>query len=600
MVVASWLPEFKLGPLTFKRTNILADIFKQRESPELLEEDLYFDTTFLSEATAMKVIDSATRNAIQVLPEAEPEEWDIAPPILLPRLAGADQVIVPIESFSPEAMTHFNRALTRSKAGRPVRIAVLGDSFIEGDIFTADLREQLQDLCGGRGVGFVPFATPLSNARGTVSHSFSNWDVYNVLDREKIPTEIDDLFFISGLVCIPQEGATSRLQGVTFRKHIKQSGAARLIFTNRNNTQLNVVINDSINHFFTPEPSEHVQQIVINTPPIHSIKVTLDQTDGFIGYGIVLDDTEGVSVDNYSIRGNSGMGLFRTNNLVNQQIGQMLDYDLIVLQYGLNVMIPNVLKYDSYSKTFTQVIHYVQQCFPNASILVMGVGDRSTLHNGQFETMPAVKGIIDAQREAAQSAGVAFWNTFDAMGGENSMVDFVQKKWAAKDHTHIRYLGGKYIAQQLAAALVDAANQYLDKKAEEMRFYRYSTLEADKNLLPSGLAPERKSPNPSRSHTETKNETGLGRDQKQDQTTGQGIGNENSSQTGTESETGVAAETNISSGITPTDPTIPETRDTTKIKEVSNPPDSTRLNNENESESENNHNNENDNCIKLQ
>ena len=172
--------------------------------------------------------------------------------------------------------------------------------------------------------------------------------------------------------------------------------------------------------------------------------MTLNRTDGFTGYGIVLEDAGGVSVDNYSIRGNSGMALFETNSFVNQQIGQMLGYDLIVLQYGLNVMSPDVLKYDSYSKTFTRIIRYVQQCFPGASILVMGVGDRSTLRDGQFVTMPAVKGMIDAQRKAAEAAGVAFWNTFDAMGGENSMVNFVQKKWAAQDHNPVTYTQMKH------------------------------------------------------------------------------------------------------------------------------------------------------------
>ena len=150
MAGLSQLPRFKLGSLTFKRTNILADIIKQEESPELLEADQYFDTTFLNEAAAMKVIDSATRSAERdtlSLPEAKLEEWNIATdtpaaaPILLTKPAGADQNVVPIELFSPDAMMRFNRALTRGAAGRPVRIAVLGDSFIEGDITTADLRE---------------------------------------------------------------------------------------------------------------------------------------------------------------------------------------------------------------------------------------------------------------------------------------------------------------------------------------------------------------------------------------------------------------------------------------------------------------------------
>ena len=54
----------------------------------------------------------------------------------------------------------FYEALDRTSSSNPeddglVRIAVFGDSFIEADIFTADLREMLQKRFGGCGVGFV-------------------------------------------------------------------------------------------------------------------------------------------------------------------------------------------------------------------------------------------------------------------------------------------------------------------------------------------------------------------------------------------------------------------------------------------------------------
>ena len=56
-------------------------------------------------------------------------------------------------------------------ARRPVRIAFLGDSFVEGDILTADLRERLKAAFGGRpggGTGFAPMASPLTAFRRTV------------------------------------------------------------------------------------------------------------------------------------------------------------------------------------------------------------------------------------------------------------------------------------------------------------------------------------------------------------------------------------------------------------------------------------------------
>ena len=73
-------------------------------------------------------------------------------------------------------------------------------------------------------------------------------------------------------------------------------------------------------------------------------------------------------------------------------------------------------------------------CFPDADILMLGVSDRSRQVDGTFETMPAVLALLHAQRQAARRSGVAFWNVFGAMGGENSMVRFVENNWASKDY----------------------------------------------------------------------------------------------------------------------------------------------------------------------
>lgn len=45
-----------------------------------------------------------------------------------------------------------------------------------------------------------------------------------------------------------------------------------------------------------------------------------------------------MTVDNYSIRSNNGQALFGTNPSVNAQIDAFAEYDLVILQYGLNIM----------------------------------------------------------------------------------------------------------------------------------------------------------------------------------------------------------------------------------------------------------------------
>lgn len=64
---------------------------------------------------------------------------------------------------------------------RPVRVAFLGDSFIEGDIMVADFRSGMQKEFGGRGVGFVPVTSVAAQFRPTVEQRASGWTTWSML-----------------------------------------------------------------------------------------------------------------------------------------------------------------------------------------------------------------------------------------------------------------------------------------------------------------------------------------------------------------------------------------------------------------------------------
>ncbi len=81
--------------------------------------------------------------------------------------------------------------------------------------------------------------------------------------------------------------------------------------------------------------------------------------------------------------------------------------------------------------------------------MLLGVSDRSHQEEGEFETMPAVLALLHTQRQIARKTGIPFWNTFGAMGGENSMVRYVENNWASKDYTHLSFRGVREIATAL-------------------------------------------------------------------------------------------------------------------------------------------------------
>ena len=87
---------------------------------------------------------------------------------------------------------------------RPVRIAYFGDSFIEADILTGDLRDMLQARFGGCGVGYVDITSGTYGFRKTLRHSFAGWTSKGVndstgYDRKRIGP--------SGHYFIPHRGA---------------------------------------------------------------------------------------------------------------------------------------------------------------------------------------------------------------------------------------------------------------------------------------------------------------------------------------------------------------------------------------------------------
>ena len=83
----------------------------------------------------------------------------------------------------------------KKKKRRKIRIAYFGDSMIEGDLITEDLRKQLQDIFGGSGVGFVPVTSVVAGFRITVTHTFSdNWTDVNFKSDDKSGANL----FISG------------------------------------------------------------------------------------------------------------------------------------------------------------------------------------------------------------------------------------------------------------------------------------------------------------------------------------------------------------------------------------------------------------------
>lgn len=102
----------------------------------------------------------------------------------IPRNAAGD---VLIEDYT-KANTGMQRLRFALATGRQARIAVIGDSYIEGDILTGDLRRDLRKVYGGAGVGYMYMQSEIPGFRRTVRQTCSGWKQMDIRKTLKTPT----------------------------------------------------------------------------------------------------------------------------------------------------------------------------------------------------------------------------------------------------------------------------------------------------------------------------------------------------------------------------------------------------------------------------
>lgn len=456
------IPSFGLFGAELRRADILADVVT-RDTVDISDSASLIALAEPSPKVSGRAV-SGTSDSVPVVREtpapAEVRDSAVTADMPVPDTAAAVRVrdgIVPIEDYSPDgtALDAFRAAMSR-RDERVVRIGVMGDSFIEGDLMTGDLREALQSRMGGSGVGFVPVTSIVSKLRQTVAHTFSGWKTHSV--RKRNGADIDGLFTISGYVYSPEnDDATVTYRVTDFKPHLKNVRYVDFFFVNRENTEIRATVNDTTEMFFTPPADERMQKITIASEvPVSKVKFDFRNVNGFYAYGASLGGGRGVQVDNFGDRGTSGLQMSKLRSGTNTRFDALHHYDLIIIEYGLNVVTRGTMRYTSFEEQMSAIVANVKAYYPGASIVVMGLSDRSSNQDGVYRTMPEVKAMIRHQRAIARNAGVAYWDTFTAMGGDDSMVRFVSKRWASKDYTHVSPRGAAFIAERLADALLDA------------------------------------------------------------------------------------------------------------------------------------------------
>ena len=136
--------------------------------------------------------------------------------------------------------------------------------------------------------------------------------------------------------------------------------------------------------------------------------------------------------------------------------------DLIVINYGTNESVYPKYVEGMYTTELKQVLGRVHAAAPRSSILIMSPMDRGERTQGVIKTLPIMSKIVELQQQVAIDSGFAFFNTFQAMGGEGTMARWYDNKprLVNADYTHPLPGGAAVIGGLLDQALVEGYEKW--------------------------------------------------------------------------------------------------------------------------------------------
>lgn len=355
-----------------------------------------------------------------------------------------------------EQMNKFFNSL-KETSNKKIRIAHYGDSQIQGDIISENLREKFQDKFGGKGVGYLAINSNDIKMRKTTDHSFSDdWEFASIITRN--PYNLP--FGVSGAVAIPKIGSWVKYRAMSYLKSSSSFDVVKVYYSHADPTsKIEIKFNNGKTEYFNLQDGDDVQILTLKSSGSNSsfeLKFISGKAPNF--YGVSLESGNGIYLDNFPMPGNTGASLLEIPTNILNDFNKLENYSLLILSYGNNVSSPNRGIFTVYENKMLNVIDHLRKSFPNASILMLSVNDKTVKRGSQFVTNPDVPILIETQKKIVDKAKVTYWNLWEAMGGLNSMNEWVNAAppMALKDFAHFTPDGGERVAQLLFDAILSA------------------------------------------------------------------------------------------------------------------------------------------------
>lgn len=346
-----------------------------------------------------------------------------------------------------------------------VRIMYYGDSQIEGDRITAYLRHVLRENRQGTGPGLFLPIMPVTYTQSVWIRASSNWKRYNYLSFRDGEINHNDLGpFMAFCRYLPDgsgsQGTVKAWIRIVPSKLADKASASyenlRILYKNRISP---VRIDVRAGNFTVRSDTLPVtQELREFTCPLFEGRNILIDFSGHASpdiYGISIESNKGVIVDNIPQRGSAGLEFTMVDRENLRESFRLLAPDLIVLHYGLNLVKNLKGNYLQYEMGLQRQLRFLHNVCPRSRIIVIGLTDMALAEGDVIRSYPNIPSIIRAQEKAASATGSMFWNAFEVMGGNSSIIRWAEMvpPLAKPDYVHFTDQGADTLSKFLYSEL---------------------------------------------------------------------------------------------------------------------------------------------------
>lgn len=366
-------------------------------------------------------------------------------------------------------VSFFDRFFARAEQARAnhevLRILHYGDSQIEMDRISCNIRSWFQRTFGGGGPGMVPViqTIPSFAVSQYASGDLTLYSSYG--DGARTNGNY-------GLMAKCYRLGSSATFGANASRHSDTDPRVKK-FSN-----VTLLYNDRTGNFtatLKDRKSPHKETMSPGLKGIHTCHWLMDSATTSLQismqgsadlYGIMLDDGYGVAVDNIPLRGSSGNQFTLINDTLLRSCYQQANVGMIILQFGGNSVpvIYNEKSLNNYCESIERQFKRIRRSCPGATILFIGPSDMSTRRGGKLDTYPMLPRLIDSLRTISLRNHAAYWDIYEVMGGQSSMVTWVRNGLAGPDYVHFTPAGARKVGQTLANNFATMYDFYRTRK----------------------------------------------------------------------------------------------------------------------------------------